>query len=74
MYHVKQKMVDGVSYRNALDQIVKQPFGWSLILMLASGGGQWMKKEFNLNPEMENYGWAFDGVPKKIVCVRIFQE
>lgn len=24
-----------------------------------------MKKEFNLNPEMENYGWAFDGVPEE---------
>ncbi|MFS8087611.1 class I mannose-6-phosphate isomerase [Enterococcus gallinarum] len=59
------KMVDGVSYRNALDQIVKQPFRLVPYFDASVWGGQWMKKEFNLNPEMENYGWAFDGVPEE---------
>ena len=59
------KMVDGTSYRIALDQIVKQPFRLVPYFDASVWGGQWMKKEFNLDPEKENYGWAFDGVPEE---------
>lgn len=59
------KMVDGISYRIALDQIVKQPFRLVPYFDASVWGGQWMKKEFNLDPEKENYGWAFDGVPEE---------
>ena len=59
------KMVDGTSYRVALDQIVKQPFRLVPYFDASVWGGQWMKKEFNLDPEKENYGWAFDGVPEE---------
>ncbi|WP_251866141.1 class I mannose-6-phosphate isomerase [Enterococcus malodoratus] len=59
------KMVDGTSYRIALEQIVKQPFRLVPYFDASVWGGQWMKKEFNLDPEKENYGWAFDGVPEE---------
>ncbi|MGK0605850.1 class I mannose-6-phosphate isomerase [Enterococcus gilvus] len=64
------KMVDGASYRTALDQIVEQPFRLVPYFDASVWGGQWMKKEFNLNPEQENYGWAFDGVlEENSVCL-----
>ncbi|MBU5367987.1 class I mannose-6-phosphate isomerase [Enterococcus avium] len=59
------KMVDGASYQAALDQIVEQPFRLVPYFDASVWGGQWMKKEFNLDPEKENYGWAFDGVPEE---------
>lgn len=59
------KMVDGASYRVALDQIVAQPFRLVPYFDASVWGGQWMKKEFNLDPEQVNYGWAFDGVPEE---------
>ncbi|MGM0167372.1 hypothetical protein IGI39_002353 [Enterococcus sp. AZ135] len=59
------KMVDGASYRVALDQIVEQPFRLVPYFDASVWGGQWMKKEFNLDPDQENFGWAFDGVPEE---------
>lgn len=59
------KMVDGTSYPVALDQIVEQPFRLVPYFDASVWGGQWMKKEFNLDSEKENYGWAFDGVPEE---------
>lgn len=59
------KMVDGTSYRVALDQIVEQPFRLVPYFDASVWGGQWMKKEFNLDPNQENFGWAFDGVPEE---------
>ena len=58
-------MVDGTSYQVALDQIVEQPFRLVPYFDASVWGGQWMKKEFNLDSEKENYGWAFDGVPEE---------
>ncbi|MGM0113216.1 class I mannose-6-phosphate isomerase [Enterococcus sp. DIV0187] len=59
------KMVDGTSYRVALDQIVEQPFRLVPYFDASVWGGQWMKKQFNLDPNQENFGWAFDGVPEE---------
>ena len=59
------KMVDGTSYQVALDQIVEQPFRLFPYFDASVWGCQWMKKEFNLDSEKENYGWAFDGVPEE---------
>lgn len=59
------KMVDGTSYQVALDQIVEQPFRLVPYFDASVWGGQWMKKEFNLDSEKENYGWGFDGVPEE---------
>ena len=59
------KMVDGASYRVALDQVVEQPFRLVPYFDASVWGGQWMKKEFNLDPNQENFGWAFDGVPEE---------
>lgn len=64
------KMVTGSGYRAALDEIVQQPFRLVPYFDSSVWGGQWMKEEFNLDPNQQNYGWAFDGVPEEnSVCL-----
>lgn len=58
-------MIDGDSYRNGLAQVAHRPFRLVPFFDASVWGGQWMKERFNLDPEMENYGWAFDGVPEE---------
>lgn len=59
------KMVSGKDYRQALSEVVSQPFRLVPYFDASVWGGQWMKKQFNLDPSAENYGWAFDGVPEE---------
>ncbi|MFD1414555.1 class I mannose-6-phosphate isomerase [Oceanobacillus jeddahense] len=58
-------MIDGKSYRKALSQVAQVPFRLVPFFDASVWGGQWMKEKFNLDPEVENYGWAFDGVPEE---------
>lgn len=58
-------MVRGADYRKALEQVTEQPFRLVPYFDASVWGGQWMKEKFNLDPEKENYGWAFDGVPEE---------
>jgi mannose-6-phosphate isomerase class I len=58
-------MIDGDSYRKGLAQVAHSPFRLVPFFDASVWGGQWMKERFNLDPEMENYGWAFDGVPEE---------
>lgn len=58
-------MIDGYSYRKALSQVARSPFRLVPFFDASVWGGQWMKEKFNLDPEVENYGWAFDGVPEE---------
>ena len=44
---------------------VKQPFRVVPYFDASVWGGQWMKEKFNLDPEADNFGWAFDGVPEE---------
>ncbi len=59
------KMVSGEDYRYGLSLTVKQPFRVVPYFDASVWGGQWMKEKFNLDPEAENFGWAFDGVPEE---------
>jgi mannose-6-phosphate isomerase class I len=59
------KMIDGNSYRNALSNIVKQPFRLVPYFDAGVWGGQWMKEKFKLSENGGNYAWAFDGVPEE---------
>lgn len=59
------KMITGSQYRQATAQIAKQPFRTVPYFDESVWGGQWMKKNFHLPEDKENYGWAFDGVPEE---------
>ncbi|MDO4483993.1 MAG: class I mannose-6-phosphate isomerase [Clostridia bacterium] len=52
-------------FRDALAQTVRQPFHMQAYFDASVWGGQWMKNEFDLDPDAQNYGWAFDGVPEE---------
>lgn len=58
-------MVTGNDYRHGLSQVVKQPFRLVPYFDASVWGGQWMKEKFDLDPNADNFGWAFDGVPEE---------
>ena len=59
------KMISGDDYRYGLSQAVKQPFRLVPYFDASVWGGQWMKEKFQLDPDADNFGWAFDGVPEE---------
>ena len=59
------KMISGEDYRYGLSQAVKQPFRLVPYFDASVWGGQWMKEKFQLDPDADNFGWAFDGVPEE---------
>ena len=66
------KMIDGTSFRNALEEFTKRPFRLVPYFDPGVWGGQWMKEVCNLDPSVDNYAWSFDGVPEEnSVAIRI---
>jgi len=59
------KLVTGDGLRSALAQTAHQPFRVVPFFDPAPWGGQWMKKQFNLDPAAANFGWCFDCVPEE---------
>lgn len=59
------KMVSGDDYRYGLSLAVEQPFRLVPYFDASVWGGQWMKEKFQLDPDADNFGWAFDGVPEE---------
>lgn len=59
------KMISGDDYRYGLSQAVEQPFRLVPYFDASVWGGQWMKEKFQLDPDADNFGWAFDGVPEE---------
>lgn len=59
------KMITGEAFRGGLSQMSVQPFRLQPYFDPGVWGGQWMKENFGLNPEQENYAWSFDGVPEE---------
>lgn len=59
------KMITGIAFRGALNQVVNKPF--RLVPYFDEGvwGGQWMKDVCNLDKNSANYAWSFDGVPEE---------
>lgn len=58
-------MIDGKSYLAGLEQVARRPFRLVPFFDASVWGGQWMKEKFNLDSQVANYGWAFDGVPEE---------
>ena len=46
-------------------QALRQPFRVVPFFDPAPWGGQWMREKCGLDPEPENFGWCFDGVPEE---------
>lgn len=59
------KLVEGAVMREALTQVVQQPFRVKPFFDPGVWGGQWMKEVCNLDLDKENYAWCFDGVPEE---------
>lgn len=59
------KVIDRKTFYEAFTRISKEPFRMEPYFDKSVWGGQWMKHIFELEPEAENYGWSFDGVPEE---------
>ncbi len=59
------KMITGSAFRAGLKQTVQQPFRVVPYFDAAPWGGQWMQAVCDLDPEVPNFGWCFDGVPEE---------
>lgn len=59
------KMVSGDAYRAGLAQLARQPFRLVPYFDASVWGGHWMQEHFGLDPDADNFGWAFDGVPEE---------
>ena len=58
-------MVTGDGFRDGLRQLAREPFRTVPYFDEGVWGGQWMKKVCGLDPSVEKYAWAFDGVPEE---------
>lgn len=58
-------MVSGEALRAGLKQATQQPFRVVPFFDPGVWGGQWMKKQFDLDPSAPNYAWCFDCVPEE---------
>lgn len=58
-------LVTGDAFRAGLQQISKRPFRMEPYFDPGVWGGQWMKENFGLPSDKENYAWSFDGVPEE---------
>jgi mannose-6-phosphate isomerase class I len=52
-------------FYTAFRKILKEPFRMEPYFDKSVWGGQWMKHHFGLEEDVENFGWAFDGVPEE---------
>lgn len=59
------KMVTGEGFRSGLEAFASQPFRLVPYFAPEVWGGQWMKEVCGLDRDVENYAWAFDGVPEE---------
>lgn len=67
-------MIDGASYRKGLQQVVHQPFRLVPYFDASVWGGQWMKENFGLDSNADNFGWAFDGIPEENSIILNYNE
>ncbi len=59
------KMIDKSTFWRGMDKAASSPFRVVPFFDPAPWGGQWMKKEFDLEQSKINYGWGFDCVPEE---------
>lgn len=58
-------MIDGDALRAGLAHTASRPFRVVPFFDPGVWGGQWMKKQFDLDPSKPNYAWCFDCVPEE---------
>jgi mannose-6-phosphate isomerase class I len=65
--HIKEnpKMIDKETFFRGIETTISRPFRVVPFFDPAPWGGQWMKKNFNLDSDQKNYGWCFDCVPEE---------
>ena len=59
------RMISGDAMRAGLKAFTEEPFRLVPYYAPEVWGGQWLKETCGLDPEAENYAWAFDGVPEE---------
>ena len=59
------KIVTGNALRSALKKTTQRPFRLVPYFDPGVWGGQWMKKNCDLDEKQNNYAWSFDGVPEE---------
>lgn len=59
------KMITGKEFLDAINLTSKRPFRLVPYFDMGVWGGQWMKEVCNLDKNMPNYAWCFDGVPEE---------
>ena len=59
------KVIDRETFYQAFHKISREPFRMEPYFDKSVWGGQWMKQHFGLAEDVENFGWAFDGVPEE---------
>lgn len=61
----KPVMAEGEGYRAAVQEAAGRPFRLVPYFDPSVWGGHWMQERFHLDPDRQNFGWAFDGVPEE---------
>ena len=56
------KIVTGNALRSALKKTTQRPFRLVPYFDPGVWGGQWMKKNCDLDEKQNNYAWSFDGI------------
>lgn len=58
-------LATGEAFREGLRQTARKPFRMEPYFDPGVWGGQWMRENFGLNPDADNFAWSFDGVPEE---------
>jgi mannose-6-phosphate isomerase class I len=59
------KLAPGEAVREGLRQTARRPFSVMPFFDPGPWGGQWMKEQFGLDREAENYAWCFNCIPEE---------
>jgi mannose-6-phosphate isomerase class I len=59
------KMISGLMFHEAMNQVVAQPFSVVPFFDPGPWGGQWMKEKFDLDRKAPNFAWGFNCVPEE---------
>ena len=63
--HDRPKLASGEAVREGLRQAARRPFSVVPFFDPGPWGGQWMKEQFGLDPDKENFAWCFNCIPEE---------
>jgi len=63
--HDEPKLANGEAVREGLRQAANRPFSVVPFFDPGPWGGQWMKRNFELDREADNFAWCFNCVPEE---------